>query len=471
MNTAYAEPPVMHLANRVPGVPLLGSLLEFQRDRFGLAIRVAREQGEMAELRMGFFTLLMASSPRTAHEVLVEKNASFVKSAGLAVFARPLLGDGLLTAERDVHKKQRRMMAPVFAHKRIASYGDVMVEKTEKARARLLGMETADLAEEMMRLTLDIVGKTLFDAELAGEASVIGGALTDAMRQMMSAMIRLVPLPPVVPTPGNLRLRGAVRRLDGVVYDLIRERRASGEDRGDMLGMLLATRDADDGSSLSDREVRDQAMTLMLAGHETTANALAWAFYLLGRHPEVRDRVEREVDLALEGRRATVLDLPRMPFTLQVLKESMRLYPPAYVIGRKATEDGTVGGVRVARGQVLLVNIAGIHRLPELFADPDHFDPDRFLGDAEKKLPPLAYLPFGGGPRVCIGNHFAMMEGHLLLATLMQKLRFELVSEEPLKAEPLVTLRPAGGVKVRVSARGERASPVVVRPPCAQTYE
>jgi cytochrome P450 len=456
MSTAYVNPPVhvsTHPAPRVPGLPLLGSLLDFRRDRFGLGLRIAREHPEVAELKMGFFTLLMASSPRVAHEVLVEKNDAFVKSAGLAVFARPILGDGLLTAEREVHKKQRRMMAPVFAHKRIAAYGDVMVEKTEKIAARLTGVPTTDLGEDMMRLTLEIVGKTLFDAELGGDASVVGQALTDGMRQMMSAMIRLVPLPPMIPTPGNLRLRGAVGRLDKIVYDLIRERRASGVDHGDMLGMLLATRDADDGATLSDREVRDQAMTILLAGHETTANALAWTFYLLARHPEPRARVEREVDAALGDRRATVEDLPKMPFTLQVLKESMRLYPPAYVTGRKATRDVTVGGVPVREGQVVLVNIAGIHRRAESFADPDRFDPDRFLPELEKKLPPMGYMPFGGGPRVCIGNHFALMEGHLVLATLARRLRFDLLSDVPIMTEPLVTLRPKGGVPVRVVPR------------------
>jgi len=453
MSNAVAVPVPIHQPPRVPGLPLIGSLLDFRRDRFGLALRIARDQGELARMTMGFFNLLMASSPAVAHEVLVEKADAFKKSAGLSIFARPLLGDGLLTSERDVHKRQRRMMAPVFAHKRIAGYGDVMVQKTEIAAKRIAGGGTTDLAEEMMRLTLDIVGKTLFDAELAGEASTIGGALTEAMEQMMNALIRLVPLPPIIPTPGNLRMLRAVKRLDNVVYSMIRERRASGVDRGDMLGMLLATRDADDQTALSDREVRDQAMTIMLAGHETTANALAWTFYLLARHPEVRERVEREVDAVLADRSATVNDLPSLPFTLQTLKESMRLYPPAYVLGRAATRDVTIGGARISRGQVVLVNVAGIHRRPEAFADPDRFDPDRFAAEREKKLPALSYMPFGAGPRVCIGNHFALMEGHLILATLARRLRFELVSNEEIVPEPLVTLRPKGGVRVNVVER------------------
>jgi cytochrome P450 len=453
MNDVVAAELPLHMPPRIPGLPFLGSLLDFRRDRFGLALRIARVHGEIARMRLGFFDILWASSPTVAREVLVEKADSFKKSVGLSIFARPLLGDGLLTSERDVHKRQRRMLAPVFAHKRIAGYGDVMVEKAESAVRRIAQVETTDLAEEMMRLTLDIVGKTLFDAELVGEASTVGDALTQAMQQMMDALIRLVPLPPVVPTPGNLRMRAGVKRLDHVVYSMIRERRASGVDHGDMLGMLLATRDADDQTALSDREVRDQAMTILLAGHETTANALAWTFYLLARHPDVRQRLEQEVDSVLGARTATTDDLPSLPFTLQVLKEAMRLYPPAYIVGRAATRDVTIGGARVKRGQPVLVNVAGIHRRAEAFPDPDRFDPDRFAPDREKALAALSYLPFGAGPRVCIGNHFALMEGHLLLATLTRSLRFDLLSSVPIATEPLVTLRPRGGVPVRVVSR------------------
>ncbi len=455
MTTATVNlPPLASAPARVPGRPLLGSLLEFRSDRFGLALRVARDHGELAEVRMGFFKILMASSPRVAHEVLVDQEDAFVKSAGLSIFARPLLGDGLLTSEYAEHRRQRRMMAPIFAHKRIAGFGDVMVDKALRAAERLAARSEADLSDEMMRLTLEIVGKTLFDAELADDADTIGEALTAAMRQMMHALVRLVPMPPAIPTPGNLRMRHAVKRLDDVVYSMIRERRASGVDRGDMLGMLLAARDAEDEkTALSDREVRDQAMTLLLAGHETTANALAWTFYLLARHPEIRERLEGEVDAVLGDRPPTTADLTALPYTLAVFKEAMRLYPPAYFVGRRATREVRIGEATVARNQVVLVNIAGIHRRSDTYPDPDRFDPERFLGDEEKQLPPLAYLPFGAGPRICIGNHFALMEGHLVLATLARRLRFELLSSEPIRPEPLITLRPKGGVPVRVLPR------------------
>ena len=272
-------------------------------------------------------------------------------------------------------------------------------------------------------------------------------------------MVRMVPTPPSVPTPGNLKLRHAIRHLDEVVFGMIRERRASGVDRGDMLGMLLATRDADDGTGLSDREVRDQAMTILLAGHETTANTLAWSFYLLGRHPEVREKLEREVDTVLAGRPATVADLPSLPYALSVIKEAMRLYPPAYMLGRRATRELTIGEARIPKDQVVLVNVIGIHRRSDVFSDPDRFDPERFTPEREKALPPCGYMPFGAGPRICIGNHFALMEGQLVLATLAQKLRFELVSKEPVGTDPLVTLRPKGGLPVRVVARPSPTTP------------
>jgi len=439
---------------RVKGSLIFGNLFDFQRDRIGLQHRVMRDVGDMAELRIGFIPVLMASSPALGHEMLVEKNDAFIKSAGLSVFAKPLLGDGLLTSEHGEHKKQRKMMAPLFAHKRIASYAGVMAERAEKMAHELAKKQRVEIVDAMMRVTLEIVGKTLFDAELGGDADEIGDALTDAMTEMMHAMVRLIPLPPSVPTPGNLRMRDAVRRLDDVVYRLIRDRRASGTDRGDLLGMLLATKHEDDGSPLTDLEIRDQSMTLMLAGHETTANALSWTIYHLAKNPEARARVEQEIDAAVGKRRVTTDDLKNLPLTLQAIKEAMRLHPPAYVIGRQATRDVMLGGVKVPEGRVVLLNIAGIHRRADIFDNPDSFDLDRLSVEREKKLPQLAYMPFGAGPRVCIGNHFALMESHVMLATIMQHARIDLVNAgSEIAGEPLVTLRPKGGVHARVSPR------------------
>lgn len=444
----------------LPGVPRaassswLGNLADFRDDRIPFMHRLAREYGDSAVVRIGLPEVLAVSSPALAHELLVEKAASFEKSAGLSVFSRPLLGDGLVTSEHGLHQRQRRLVAPLFTPARIAGYAADMVERAERAVPGLLAAGTVDAAAETMRTTLDIVGKTLFDAEIAAEAETIGAALEEAMRSVIAALTSVVPLPPAVPTPKNLRMWRAVRRLDAVVFGMIAERRARGSARNDLLSLLLSARD-EDGSAMSDRQVRDEAMTLFLAGHETTANALVWALYLLAKNPEVRTLLEAELDHLPVDRALSAKDMPGLAFTRQVLEETMRLYPPAYLLGRVAIEPTTLGGVPIAPGQVVFVNIAGLHRRPELWSDPDRFDPARFGPERAKQQQRHAYLPFGAGPRVCIGNHFALMEAALVLATWCRKLRFDLVEpDREVALEPLITLRPRDGIRMRVTARG-----------------
>jgi cytochrome P450 len=263
-----------------------------------------------------------------------------------------------------------------------------------------------------------------------------------------------VPIPPSWPTPGNRRGQKAIARLDRTVYRLIDERRKQGGDRGDFLTMLLLAQDEDDGSVMTDKQVRDEAMNIFLAGHETTANALAWTFYLLAQHPAMRERLEREIDGALGGRTPTLADLPRLPFTLQVFKEAMRLYPPAFVVARRALRDVTIGGHRLAKNELAIINIVGMHRRPEYFAEPDRFDPERFSAEAEKSMNKRAFLPFGAGARVCIGNHFALLEGHLALAAMAQRVRLDLApGSARVEPEPLITLRPRGGMPMLVRRR------------------
>ena len=439
-------------ATTIKGLPLLGNLLEFRRDRLGLQRRLVAECGDAGRFRLGPVPVLMLASPQLAHELLVDHAFHFIKSAGLREFGRPLLGRGLLTAEGDDWKRQRRLLAPAFQHKRIAAYAEVMAGLAERAQAALADGAVVDVAEEMMKLTLAIVGRTLFDADVSSDAAVVGEALTDAMQYMVDS-VSTVPLPYSWPVPRNLRMRRAVRRLDEVVYRIIRERRAESRDRGDVLSMLLAARDEDDGRGMDDRQLRDEVMTLVLAGHETTANALSWTFYLLARHPAAYDRVQAELDGALAGRTPQMADLARLPWSLAVLKESMRLYPPAYLMSREAIRDVELGGMPVKRGTIVMVNTFGMHHRADLFPEPDAFRPERFLGDAEKSVPKSAYLPFGGGPRVCIGNHFAMMEAHLLLATLAQRVRLHAAFDGERAAEPLVTLRPKDGLPMRVQRR------------------
>jgi cytochrome P450 len=434
--------------------PVLGSLLDFRKDRLAFLRRLPEQYGGLAMTRVGFVPLFCVTDRDVAHEALVERADAFIKGYGLSVFAKPLLGEGLLTAEGAMHKRQRRMIAPAFTHKRIAEFADTIAAAAAKHADALVDGSRIDASEHNMKLTLDIVGRTLFSADLSGDAREIGDALTIAMENMIKSVMAVVPVPPTWPTPRNLRGLAAVKRLDEIVYRLIRERRASGiKDTGDLLSMLLMAQDEDDGGVMNDKQVRDEAMTIVLAGHETTANALAWATMLLSQHPEARDRLENEVDV-LGGRVPTLADLPKLSWSLAVVKEAMRLYPPAYVITRLATRDVSIGGVDLRKGTVVLVNILGMHRRPEYFERPNVFDPTRFLPDNEKLIPRGAFMPFGGGPRICIGNHFALMEAQICLAVLAQRARLNLVHpREEIVGEPLVTLRPKHGVMVNVERR------------------
>jgi cytochrome P450 len=437
--------------------PIFGSLLRYREDRFGFLKSLA-DRGEIVRARMGAFPLYIVTSAEIAHEALVEKDADFVKGVGLSLFARPLLGNGLLSSEGDFHRRQRKLMAPAFVQKRIAAYATEISVRTEAAQRDWADGARLDVAEAMMHLTLEIVGKTLFDAEFGSDAAEIGEALTKAMEHIIGSLGSLVPIPPTWPTPRNRRNDATIARLDQIVYRVIREHREDRRDRGDFLSMLLLAQDEDDGSVMTDKQVRDEAMTIVLAGHETTANALAWTFYLLAQHPAARARLEHEVDAVLGGRSPTLADLPKLPYALQVFKEAMRLYPPAYVFARRPVRDVTLGGYAVAKGQMVVFNVAGMHRMARHYPEPNRFDPERFTPAAEKALPRQAYMPFGAGSRVCIGNHFALMEGQLVLAALAQRLRFDpLPGARSVDTESLVTVRPRGGLPMRVHRRAASA--------------
>ncbi|MFO0625383.1 MAG: cytochrome P450 [Polyangiales bacterium] len=433
--------------------------LRRQESRVDVLLSVPRRHGRIARLSLwgGLVRANLVTDPSLAHAVLVEHNDAFMKGPALSYFMKPMLGNGLLSSEGAFHHKQRRMLAPSFMPRRLADYATTIAARTEAAQAALRDGAAVDVNALMMRLTLEIVGATLFGAEVGAAAEEVHEALSDAMAQMSRTVRAVIPLPPTWPTPGNRRGMRAVARLDKIIYGLIEERRRSDETRNDFLSMLLAARD-EAGGRMSDQQVRDEAMTIFLAGHETTANALTWTFYLLARNPAARARLEQELDAHLGGRTPTLADLPKLPYAMMVFKEAMRLYPPAYVIARRALRDVEIDGHRIARGHVALINIIGMHHDPKLFPDPERFDPERFAPEAERALPRGAFLPFGAGARVCIGNHFALMEGHLALATLAQRVRFELpAAAPPVLMEPLVTLRPRGGMPMTAHRRAAEA--------------
>lgn len=434
-----------------PGLPLVGNLLELRRDRLGLQMRCAMT-ADITRLKVARQVVWIVGSHPLAHQVLVEDADAFVKAPGLSTFGRPLLGTGLLTAERDAHRRQRKLMAPAFAPRRMAGYAEVMAARAVAAVERLRPGARVDLADEMMALTLDIVGRTLFDVDLAGEARGVADALTVAMEYIIDSLT--LPLPYSWPLPRNRRVRAAVARLDEVVLRVIADRRARAVDRADVLSILLEARD-DDGSGLSDRELRDEIMTLMVAGHETTANLLAWTWVELAKNPDVRARLDDELATVLGGRSPTYADLPALPYGLAVLEEALRLWPPAYVVARQAARAIAIGEASVAPGDVVIVAIRPMQRRPDYWPEPEAFRPERFLGDdgGAVRGRRTGYLPFGAGPRVCIGNHFALVEAQLILATWAQRFHFRLASDRPIEPEPLVTLRPLGGVPAVVEPR------------------
>jgi cytochrome P450 len=427
----------------VPGLPLLGNLIAFRRDRLALAEAAAR-LGPIAQISLGPIPVHIITCADLARDVLVDRAANVKKSAGLQ-FLRPLLGDGLLTADAEPHRRHRKLLAPAFAPRRLAGYGEIMVEETAKQVAQWSPGDRIDLADEMMEMTLAIAGRTLFGVDVRSEASTVSRALDLAMRSMVGNLTSPVRLGYRWPLPRHLRMKRAVQLLDDVVYRLIAEGRKLGADVGDVLSMLLVARDEDDGSALSDRQVRDEVMTLLLAGHETTANALTWTWYELGRYPDVLARLEAEVAAVAGTRPITTDDLPALPWTAAVVDEAMRLHPPAYMVGRETIDDLELGGHRLPAKSVVVVNIRGIHRRADYFADPLAFRPERMLAEARKARPRHHYLPFGAGPRVCIGSHFALMEAQLALATMVQHAGLRPLAST-VEAEPLVTLRPRGGM-------------------------
>jgi cytochrome P450 len=427
----------------VPGLPLIGNILAFRNDRIGL-FEQAAALGPLARMTLGPIPVYVVTCADLAREIFVDQADHFKKSVGMQLL-RPLLGNGLLTAEHEPHRRHRKLLAPAFAPKRIAAYGQIMVEETREQLARWSPGDRIDLTDEMMEMTLAIAGRTLFGVDVRRDSSTVSRGVELAMRSVFEGLTSLVQLGYHWPLPRHLRMKRAVKLLDDVVYRLIADGRKLGTDRGDVLSMLLLARDEEDGSALTDDQVRDEVMTLLLAGHETTANAMTWTWYELGRNRGALDRLADEVRRVVGTRPVTVDDLPQLPWTAAVIDEAMRLHPPVYLVGREAIHDVELAGHRFPAKSSLAVNIRGIHRRVDYYPNPLAFQPERMLPDAKKARPRHHYLPFGAGPRVCIGSHFALIEAQLALATMVQQVRLR-----PLKSivrgEPLVTLRPLGGM-------------------------
>lgn len=432
---------------------LSGNLPAFRRDRLGFLSECARNYGDVVSMRLGPRRIIVINHPDLLEEVLVANHRHYIKHFALRM-AKPTLGNGLLTSEGDFWRRQRKLAQPAFHRERIAGYAAAMVGLTERMLQTWQSGQVRDIQDDMMRVTLEIVAKTLFDADVSSDSASASAAMETVMRCFTARIGRLIALPEFVPTPANLRLRAAKRQLDAILFAIIAQRRASGEERGDLLSMLLHAQDEDDGGRMTDRQLRDEAMTLFMAGHETTANTLAWAWYLLAQHPEAEARLHAELDRVLGGRAPTVDDLPRLPYAENVITETLRLYPTVWLIGREAIEPTTVGGYAVPVGVTVYMSQWVLHRDARFFDNPETFRPERWEDGLIKRIPRYAYFPFGGGPRICIGNTFALMESVLLLATIARRYRLALVPNTQVVVMPTMTLRPDGGIAMTVSARG-----------------
>ena len=442
-----------------PGRPFVGHLLGFRHDPPGLLSGLAREHGDIVHFKLGPQDIYLLNHPDYIRDVLVTHNRNFVKSRGLEL-AKKFLGESLLTSEGEFHRRQRRLAQPAFHRQRINAYANVMTEHAVRTRERWRDGQTLDMWQEMMRLTLAIVGKTLFDAEVESEAPEIGKALTDVMQLFGRITNPLGGLLEKLPLPANIRWLKAKARLDATIYRMINERRASGEDRGDLLSMLLLAQDEEgDGGSMTDEQLRNEAMTLFIAGHETTANALTWTWYLISQHTDVEARLHEEIDSVLAGRVPSADDVARLPYIEMVFAESMRLYPPAWTLGRRVLTDYPIGPYTVPANAIVLMSPWVMHHDSRFFPEPFKFDPERWTPEARESRPKFSYFPFGGGPRVCIGEQFAWMEGALLIATIGQRWKMRLAPGQRVEPKAMITLRPRYGMKMIIETREQALAP------------
>ncbi len=436
------------------GLPVVGNLLQFRRDPLAFVSGVQRSFGRVATMRMARLPIVMFFRPEHVRYFLVEQARNFTSSQ-FNINLRRLLGDGLLTTDGEFHRQQRRLIQPAFHKRRVEGYAGIMVQHTQEMLDAWQPGERLDMAQAMRDLTLRIVAKSLFDVDIQQNHPELGASFTNVIENPVQSPFSVRALPINLPfTPYGKHMQGK-RTLDAYVYALIEERRASGRDTGDVLSMLLAARE--DDVTMTDQQVRDQTMTLFAAGHETTANALTWTFYLLSEHPAVREKLLAELHTVLASRAPTVDDLPQLPYLDWVISESMRLYPPAWTQGRCAIEPFELEGYHFPAKTVVMFSQWVIHRLPDIWGDPDTFRPERWDPAHAQKVPPGAYFPFGAGPRMCIGMPFAQLEARLLLATILQRYAPRLAPGYPVVPRPRVTLRPKYGIQMMLEPTIARA--------------
>jgi len=450
MATAPASMPKA-FPGQVPGPKgrfLLGSLIEVSRDWLGFYNRCAEEYGDFVRIHLGHVPVYLVVHPRDIETVLVTNAGNFTKSADYRALAR-VLGRGLLTSEGEFWKRQRSLIQPAFHRQNILTYAAVMTSAAGRMLDSWKEKGERNIHEDLMRVTLEIVSQCLYGTEVTDAAERVGKAMEVVTESFITNASLAVLFPFDIPVLFARREWRAIRELNEIIENIIRRRRSSNQPRADLLDMLLRARDAD-GNPMSDAQLRDEVMTLFLAGHETTAIALSWACYLIAQNPQIETKLAEELQEVLGDRVPTPEDLPRLRYTEMALKEAMRLYPAVWGIGRKAVEDCELGGYRVPAGSNVFILQWRTQRDSRFFPDPDRFDPERWRDDPVRsgKIPRFAYFPFGGGPRVCVGASFAMMEATLLLAMIQQKYHLELVPGHPIEIFASVTLRPKHGIRI-----------------------
>jgi cytochrome P450 len=438
-----------------------GSIQERREQPLQLFTRAHAEHGDFVRLRMGpTISLLSLAGPELVKHVLVDHADRYGKPPALMKDLYPLLGNGLFTSDGDFWKRQRRLMQPAFHKERLAALTSTLVDATQQMLARWgarpSASEPLDVASEMMRITLGIVGRALFSTDVSGTTDRVGQALTLAISETNRRLLSLgLRAPDFLPTARNRAFRHAVSTLDAMVLDVI-SRRRSGQTQGDdLLATLMAAQDADTGERMSDTQLRDEAMTLFLAGHETTAAGLSWMWHLLAQHPEVEARARAEVDTVLGGRAPTAEDIPRLRYVTWLFEEALRLYPPAWVIGRQPVKEDELAGVHIPASArvIIVISVYALHRNPRLWPEPERFDPERFSPERSASRPRLAYIPFGAGQRLCIGNQLALMEATVITALVLQRFRLRSLPGHTVEPEPLVTIRPKGGLPMLLEPR------------------
>jgi cytochrome P450 len=437
------------------GYPLIGVLPGLRSDPLRTFLDAADRYGDVVHMKAGPYHGYLLSEPAHIRHVLQDNARNYHKSP-LYARLRDTLGNGLLTSEDSSWLRQRRLAQPAFHRQRLVAMAETMVACTEQMlerwdRAAPDGA-TIDVVEEMMALTQAIIVRTMFSTDL-GETADVVNRTWPIINRRIGETFWATKIETTLPLPANRRFWRALAELDGVVYRIIADRRRTGRDEPDLLSMFVSARDEETGGGMSDRQLRDEVMTMLLAGHETTSLALSWTYYLLSRHPAVERSIAEEVDRVVGAARPSFAHLDQLVCARRAIEESLRLYPPAWGFSRRALGDDEIGGFRVRKGSLVFLIPFVLHRRPALWPDPDRFDPDRFTPEHEAARPKFAYIPFGGGPRGCIGNHFAMIEAQLIVASIAQRYRVELLPDQQIRPEPLITLRPAPGVRARLMKR------------------